>query len=63
MPDWSRRKLRSYKHISRVYQSGYGGYGTYHAVHESNKSPKSYSIVLLDGVNRSQKIAHALNIA
>lgn len=63
MPDWSRRKLRSYKNISWLHQPVYGGYKTDHPVHETNESPESYSIVLLNGVNRSQKIAHALDIA
>lgn len=35
---------------------------TCHPVHEPNESPERYSVVLLDGVDRGQKIAHALDI-
>ena len=63
MPDWSRRKLRSLGHVSGLYQSEFERHGTCHPVHETNKSPKCYSIVLLNGVDRGKKIAHALDIA
>lgn len=35
---------------------------TCHPVHEPNESPERYSVVLLDRVDRGQKIAHALDI-
>ena len=63
MPDWSRRKLRSWKHVSWLYHPNFGRRETCHPVHETDESPERYSVVLLDGVDRSQKIAHALDIA
>ncbi len=64
MPDWSRRKLRSWRrNISWLHRPGCERYETYHPVHESDESPESYSVVLLNGVDGSQKIAHALHIA
>ncbi len=36
---------------------------TLHAVHKVLESPEGDGIVLHDGVNRSQEIGHALNVA
>ena len=34
----------------------------YHSLHEPYEAPKSYSVVLLDSIDWSKKIAHTLNI-
>ena len=49
--------------ISCLDRSADGEDETYHPVPEIDKSAKSYGIVLLNGVDRCQKIVHALDIA
>lgn len=36
---------------------------TYHPVHEIDKRPECNCIILHNGVERGEKVAHALNIA
>jgi hypothetical protein len=63
MPDWSLRKLRSWKKYVRIGMRVSSLNRTYHSIHEANKGPKSHGIVLHDCVERSQEVTHALYIS
>ena len=49
--------------ISCLNRPADGGHETYHPVRTIDKSAKSYSIVLLNGVDRCQKIVYGPDIA
>jgi hypothetical protein len=59
MPDWSRRKFRSWfgQYIIFIPQT------TNHALHEVNEAEKGDRVVLHDGVYGRQEVAHALHVA
>jgi hypothetical protein len=60
MPDWSRRKFRSYLRLDIVMLEKERV--AYHAAHKFDEPPKGNGIVLHDSVNGGEQITHALDI-